>query len=54
MGRDPRLWPMLSLLLIVVLVPTACLLWFMNRAIDNERLAMRSDLEDAPTVAIGR
>jgi len=38
---------MLSLLLIVVLVPTACLLWFMNRAIENERLAMRKTLEDA-------
>ena len=46
-GHDLRLWPMLSLLLIVVLVPTACLLWFMNRAIENERLAMRKTLEDA-------
>ena len=46
-GRDLRLWPMLSLLLIVVLTPTACLLWFMNRAIENERLAMRKTLEDA-------
>ena len=42
-----RLWPMLSLLLIVVLVPTTCLLWFMNRAIENERLAMSKTLEDA-------
>ncbi|MGD0383372.1 MAG: HAMP domain-containing sensor histidine kinase [Thermoguttaceae bacterium] len=47
MGHDLRLWPMLSLLLIVVLTPTACLLWFMNRAIENERLAMRTTLEDA-------
>ena len=46
-GHDLRLWPMLSLLLIVVLTPTACLLWFMNRAIENERLAMRTTLEDA-------
>ncbi len=38
---------MLFLLLIVVLTPTACLLWFMNRAIENERLAMRKTLEDA-------
>jgi signal transduction histidine kinase len=38
---------MLCLLLIVVLAPTACLLWFMNRAIENERLAMRKTLEDA-------
>ena len=46
-GHDMRLWPMLSLLSIVVLVPTACLLWFMDRAIENERLAMRKTLEDA-------
>jgi signal transduction histidine kinase len=46
-GHNPRLWPMLSLLLIVVLTPTACLLWFMNRAIENERLAVRKTLEDA-------
>jgi signal transduction histidine kinase len=47
MGHDMRLWPMLSLLLIVILVPTACLLWFMDRAIENERLAVRKTLEDA-------
>ncbi len=47
MGRDLRLWPMLCLLLIVVLAPTACLVWFMNRAIENERLAMCKTLEDA-------
>jgi signal transduction histidine kinase len=47
MGHELRLWPMLSLLLIVVLAPTACLLWFMNRAIENERLAVRKTLEDA-------
>ncbi len=47
MGRDPRLWPMLSSLLIVVLVPTAGLLWFMSRAIENERLAVRQILAEA-------
>jgi signal transduction histidine kinase len=47
LGHDLRLWPMLSLLLIVVLAPTACLVWFMNRAIENERLAVRKTLEDA-------
>jgi signal transduction histidine kinase len=47
MGRDLRLWPMLCLLLIVVFAPTACLLWFMDRAIENERLAMLKTLEDA-------
>jgi signal transduction histidine kinase len=38
---------MLCLLLIVVFAPTACLLWFMDRAIENERLAMLKTLEDA-------
>ena len=28
------------LLLLVVLVPSVCLLWFMNKAVQNERLAM--------------
>ncbi len=40
-GRDPRWWPLLLLLLAVVLLPTACLLWMMSRAIDNERSAVR-------------
>ena len=46
-GHDPRLWPVLLLLLVVVLVPTVCLLWFMSRAIENERLAARQTLEAA-------
>jgi signal transduction histidine kinase len=47
MGRDPRLWPMLFLLLIVVLLPTACLLWMMSSAIENERAAVRQVLVNA-------
>jgi signal transduction histidine kinase len=47
MGRDIRMWPMLCLLLIVVLLPTACLLWMMTRAIDNERAAVRQVLAEA-------
>ena len=46
-GRDPRWWPLLLLLLAVVLLPTACLLWMMSRAIDNERSAVRQVLADA-------
>jgi signal transduction histidine kinase len=34
------------LLLLSVLVPSACLLWFMNQAMRNERLAMRQQLTD--------
>ena len=44
-GRD--LWPVLSLLVGAVAVPTACVLWFMNAAIENERLAVRQSLVDA-------
>ncbi|MDM8007464.1 MAG: HAMP domain-containing sensor histidine kinase [Phycisphaerae bacterium] len=39
-----QLWPVLLLLLIAVLLPTTCLLWFMNRAMTNERLAVRDRL----------
>ncbi len=46
-GRDPRWWPLLLLLLAVVLLPTACLLWMMSRAIDNERSAVRQVLAEA-------
>ena len=46
-GRDVQLWPVLLLLLIVVLVPTVCLLWFMNQVIQNERLATRQQLAEA-------
>jgi signal transduction histidine kinase len=34
------------LLLLAVLVPSVCLLWFMNQAMRNERLAMRQQLRD--------
>jgi signal transduction histidine kinase len=35
------------LLLLVVLAPSACLLWFMSQAAQNERLALRQKLTDA-------
>jgi signal transduction histidine kinase len=35
------------LLLLVVIVPSACLLWFMNKAVGNEQLAMRQRLAEA-------
>src|SRR5258708_1552542 len=35
------------LLLLVVLVPSVCLLWFMNQAVQNERLAVRQKLMEA-------
>jgi signal transduction histidine kinase len=41
------MWPVLLLLLAAVVVPTACVLWFMNEAMRNERLAVRQKLADA-------
>jgi len=35
------------LLLCVVLVPSICVLWFMNQAVRNERFAVRQELIDA-------
>ena len=46
-SRDPQWWPLFLLLLAVVLLPTACLLWMMTRAIDNERLAVQQMLAEA-------
>ena len=45
-GRSSGLGLML-LLLLTVLVPSVCLLWFMNQAVRNERLAVRQKLADA-------
>ncbi|MDB6151363.1 MAG: Signal-transduction histidine kinase senX3 [Chthoniobacter sp.] len=46
-GRPLRAWPALVLLLLVVLVGTGCVLWFMVEASRNERLAIRQRLADA-------
>lgn len=46
-GPGQRLWPVLLLLLIGALVPTACVLWFMGEAMRNERLAAREKLLEA-------
>ncbi|MBN1124262.1 MAG: GHKL domain-containing protein [Sedimentisphaerales bacterium] len=41
-----QLWWVVSLLAIVVILPTVCLLWFMVQAVRNERLAVRQKLVD--------
>ena len=43
-GRD--LWILFLLLVLVVVVPTACVLWFMNKAMDSERLVVRQKLTE--------
>jgi signal transduction histidine kinase len=45
-GHDGDVWPV-ALLLVAVLVPAVCLLWFMGAAMRNERLATRQRLADA-------
>jgi len=46
-GRGLEPWPVLGLLLLTVVVPTACVLWFMSAAMRNERLAVRQRLTQA-------
>ncbi|HET6428591.1 MAG TPA: HAMP domain-containing sensor histidine kinase [Phycisphaerae bacterium] len=42
-----RLWPVLLALPVAVLVPTACVLWFMSAAMRNQNLAVRQQLTEA-------
>jgi signal transduction histidine kinase len=44
---DHGSWTVLVLLLLAVLAPTACVLWFMNEAINNQREAARQKLVEA-------
>ena len=41
-----QLWWVVLLLAIAVILPTVCLLWFMNQAVKNDRLAVRQKLTD--------
>src|SRR5258708_29867314 len=44
---DRSSWPTLLLMLIAVLAPTACVLWFMNQAVNREREIVRQRLGEA-------
>jgi hypothetical protein len=46
-SRDSGRWLVPLLLLIGVLAPTACVLWFMNVAVNNQREASRRNLAEA-------
>jgi signal transduction histidine kinase len=46
-GHNRELWPVLLLLLLAVLIPTVCLLWFMNEAMNNQRQAAAQQLTEA-------
>lgn len=43
-GFTRSVWPALLVVLGVVLVPSACILWFMTEALHNERMAVRQKL----------
>ena len=45
-GHSQRLWPVFLLLIIAVALPTLCILWFMGRAMQSERLATRQLLTE--------
>ncbi len=45
-GRGTTPWPFLLLLLVVVILPTAGVLWFMSQAVRNESLATRQKLRE--------
>lgn len=45
-GHNQMRW-MVLLLAIAVILPTVCLLWFMNHAVKNERLVVRQKLIDS-------
>jgi signal transduction histidine kinase len=47
LSPDSNSWWMLSLLIVVVFVLTACVLWFMDKAVQNERLAGKQRLTEA-------
>jgi len=47
MDAGRRTWPVLGLLMVAVLVPTGCLVWFMTEAMRTERLAVRQRLVEA-------
>lgn len=43
-GSYNQLWWVVLLLMIAVILPTICLLWFMSQVVQNERLAIRQKL----------
>ena len=44
---DQRVWPVVLLLSLVVLIPSASVLWLTNAAVRNERSAVRERLTQA-------
>lgn len=45
-GQSKELWPVIILLSLIVIVPTIGLLWFMTKAVQNERIVVRQKVSD--------
>jgi signal transduction histidine kinase len=41
-----RMWALIGMLMLVVIIPTVCLLWFVSEAVRNERMAVRQQLTE--------
>ena len=41
-----RMWALIGMLMLVVIIPTVCLLWFVSEAVRNERMAVRQKLTE--------
>jgi signal transduction histidine kinase len=54
LGQGRELLPILLLLLVAVIVPTVCVLWFMGQAMRNERLAVHQKLTEIYRDEIGK
>ncbi len=44
--QKKRMWILVGMLLLVVIIPTVCLLWFVSEAVRNERMAVRQKLTE--------
>ena len=51
--QGKQTWIILGMLLLVVIVPTVCLLWFVTEAVRNERMAVRQKLIDSYGLQLG-
>lgn len=52
-GPDTNVWAVWGVLAVAVLVPAVCVLWFMSRAMHNERLATTQRLTEHYTNHLG-
>lgn len=44
--QQRRMWALIGMLMLVIIIPTVCLLWFVSEAVRNERMAVRQKLTE--------